>query len=72
MKKRAAGFAKTILWTALFSAAAFVPLKLAFLFVCWIGGHDDVEAMAGLLAPAVFGIGFGIEGYLWFRERRRG
>ncbi len=52
------------------SFAGYVVVRLAFMAVCWIGGHDIFEAMVGLIAPVAFGIAIGIEGYLWLRDIR--
>lgn len=45
-------------------------MKLLFAAVCWIAGHDPVEAAVGLIAPIVFGGLIGLEAYLWFNTWR--
>lgn len=62
--------AKTACVIAVFCSGAFLFVKLAFAAVCWIGGHDSLEAMVGALASAAFGVLIGIEAFLWFRECR--
>lgn len=53
---------------AALSLAGFLAVKLAFMVVCWIGGHDILEAMFGFVAPCAFGIAIGIEAYLWLKD----
>ena len=59
-------------WLAVFMVASFAIMKLVFAAVCWIAGHDPVEAAVGAIAPIVFGGLIGIEAYLWFRDWRTG
>ncbi|CDZ51630.1 hypothetical protein [Neorhizobium galegae] len=61
-----------VLWILAFSVAGFGIVKLAFMLVCVIGGHNLMEALFGLMASVVFGGVIGIESYLWFREWRLG
>lgn len=57
-------------WIAVFTTASFTVLKLLFGAVCWVAGHDPVEAAVGLIAPVVFGGLIGLEAYLWFKNWR--
>lgn len=57
-------------WIAVFATASFAILKLLFGTVCWVAGHDAVEAAAGAIVPVVFGVLIGVEAYLWFKDWR--
>ncbi|GEM_PF-1543037 len=59
---------KAVFWIAFFAAVGFALVKLSFELVCWISGHDMVEATVGLLASLFFGTLFGIEFFLRFRD----
>jgi len=62
--------ARAACWIAIFSAAGFAVVKLAFAFVCWLSGHDLMEAMVGAVASVSFGAVIGIESFLWLRDWR--
>jgi hypothetical protein len=57
-------------WITIFSVAGFALVKLAFGVVCWLNGHDLVEAMVGAVESVIFGIAIGIESFLWLRDWR--
>ncbi|WP_312412345.1 hypothetical protein [Shinella sp.] len=63
---------RAALWILAFSVVGFGIVKLAFMLVCVIGGHDLTEELFGFTASVVFGGLIGIESYLWFREWRLG
>lgn len=53
-----------------FSLAGFVLIKLAFELVCWVAGHDSLEATIGLVASIGFGGWIGLEAFLSLRDWR--
>jgi hypothetical protein len=53
-----------------FSLAGFVLIKLAFKLVCWVAGHNSLEAMIGLVASIGFGGWIGLEGYYSLKDWR--
>lgn len=62
--------ARAACWIAAFSVAGFAMVKLAFAVVCWMSGHDLLEAMVGAVASVTFGAAIGIESFLWLRDWR--
>lgn len=70
MKTRVINMARAAGWIAVLSGAGFVLVKLAFVLVCWVGGHDILEALVGAVAPIALGAAIGIESFLWLREWR--
>lgn len=70
MGRRAFNIARAVGWIVLFCGAGTLLVKLAFGLVCWIGGHDWIEALVGSVASVSFGGLIGIESYLWFRDWR--
>ncbi|WP_312405401.1 hypothetical protein [Rhizobium sp.] len=53
-----------------FSLMGFILIKLAFALVCWVIGHDMVEATIGLVASIGFGGWIGLEAFLSLRDWR--
>lgn len=70
MRIQIVDLAKAACWITVFSAVAFAIVKFAFVLVCWIAGHDSLEAIIGTIAPIVFGALIGIEAFLWFSDWR--
>ncbi|TKT57429.1 hypothetical protein YA62_020795 [Agrobacterium sp. LC34] len=70
MRSPVTNFARAACWITLFSAAGFGLMKLAFAFVCWVGGHNLLEASVGAVASVALGVGIGIESFLWLRDWR--
>jgi len=70
--RRAIEKLRTACWIALFCAGGMMLVKLTFVAVCWIGGHNWTEALFGFVATMVLGGAVGVESYMWFRDRRLG
>lgn len=70
MRARLINIAQAACGIAVFSAVGFMLVKLGFVLVCWIGGHDILEALLGAVVPIALGAAIGIESFLWFREWR--
>ena len=70
MRARVINIAGAACCIAVFSGAGFALVKFAFVLVCWIGGHDILEALVGAIAPIAYGAAIGIESYLWFSQWR--
>lgn len=70
MRTRIITLLRAACWIAVFSAAGFGLMKLAFAFVCWAGGHDMLEASVGAVASVALGVGIGVESFLWLRDWR--
>lgn len=63
-------FFKALGLIAAFSLAGFALTKLAFEVICWIIGHDMLEATIGLVASVGFGGWIGVEAFLTLRDWR--
>ncbi|PZU85463.1 MAG: hypothetical protein DI528_11890 [Shinella sp.] len=59
---------RTACWVAVFLTGGVLLVKLVFMLVCWIGGHNLFEALFGMTTPIILGTVIGIEAFLWFRE----
>ncbi|BCH62699.1 hypothetical protein RvVAT039_pl12530 (plasmid) [Agrobacterium vitis] len=45
-------------------------MKLTLAVVCWVTGHDLLEAIVGSVASIALGMAIGIETFLWLRDWR--
>lgn len=52
-----------------FSAIGFAALSVAFRGVCWIGGHNEMEAIWGATASVILSLAVGTEALLTWRSR---
>ena len=57
-------------WIAVFSVAGYAVVKLTLAVVCWVTGHDFLEAIVGSVASIALGAAIGIESFMWFRDWR--
>ncbi|MGV1908558.1 MULTISPECIES: hypothetical protein [Agrobacterium] len=65
-------FASAASWIAVFSVAGYTVVKLTLAVVCWVTGHDLLEAIVGSVASIALGAAIGVESFLWLRDWLRG
>ena len=70
MRNRTMKFACAASCIAVFSVAGYTFVKLTLALVCWVTGHDLLEAIVGSIASIALGVAIGIETFLWLRDWR--
>lgn len=61
---------KAASWIGLFCLLAYAGLKIVFMAICILGGHNSVEAMFSVTTPVILGAAIGMETFFWFRNAR--